>query len=73
MGVGGPAKASGYKRAYGFPVAAPQPRLYADLATPLNANWNCIFSMARNVLFHNDGSVEFNGKILDDNIHDYAR
>jgi len=28
--------------------------------------------MARNVLFHNDGSVEFNGKILDDNIHDYA-
>jgi hypothetical protein len=27
---------------------------------------------ADNVLFNDDGSVEFNGKILDDNIHDYA-
>lgn len=27
---------------------------------------------ADNVIFNDDGSVEFNGKILDDNIHDYA-
>ncbi|WP_157696150.1 hypothetical protein [Caballeronia temeraria] len=25
-----------------------------------------------NVIFHDDGSVEFNKRILDDNIHDYA-
>jgi hypothetical protein len=28
---------------------------------------------ADNVIFHDDGSVEFNGRMLDDNIHDYAR
>lgn len=27
---------------------------------------------ADNVLFHDDGSVEFNGQMLDDNIHNYA-
>jgi hypothetical protein len=27
---------------------------------------------ADNVIFHDNGSVEFNGMILDDNIHDYA-
>ena len=27
---------------------------------------------ADNVIFHDDGSVEFNGQMLDDNIHNYA-
>jgi hypothetical protein len=27
---------------------------------------------ADNVIFHDDGAVEFNGKMLDDNIHNYA-
>ncbi|CAB3784038.1 hypothetical protein LMG28614_01856 [Paraburkholderia ultramafica] len=27
---------------------------------------------ADNVIFHDDGSIEFNGQMLDDNIHDYA-
>ncbi|PRY03816.1 hypothetical protein [Paraburkholderia sp. BL25I1N1] len=27
---------------------------------------------AANVIFHDDGNVEFNGQMLDDNIHDYA-
>lgn len=27
---------------------------------------------ADNVIFHDDGSVEFNGHMLDDNIHNYA-
>jgi hypothetical protein len=27
---------------------------------------------ADNVIWHDDGSVEFNGNILDDNFHDYA-
>ena len=27
---------------------------------------------ADNVIFHDDGSVEYNGQMLDDNIHDYA-